>query len=114
MPIGEVLCCYPLSNAAASPVEYLSDAQGMFAAMRDMRRREIDVLAVYHSHPTSAPRPSRTDLERNYSEQVVNLIISLQGHEPEMRGWWLTATEFHEAEWECMEGDPTADSTEKD
>ncbi len=110
--VGEVLCCYPLVNAAASPVEYLSDAHGMFAAMRDMRRREIDVLAVYHSHPTSAPRPSRTDLERNYSEEVVNLIISLQSREPEMRGWWLTANEFREAEWECIEREPTAEIAE--
>ena len=38
--------------------------------------------------------PSRKDLERNYSESVVNLIISLQSSQPEVRGWWLTAGEL--------------------
>jgi proteasome lid subunit RPN8/RPN11 len=90
---------YPLVNAAASPVEYHSDARGMFEAVRDMNRRGLDLLAVYHSHPTSPPVPSRTDLDRNYSEDVVNLIISL-ATPPAVRGWWLTATGYREADWQ--------------
>jgi proteasome lid subunit RPN8/RPN11 len=102
-PVGQVLACYPLANMAASPVEYLSDARGMFDAVREMRSNGIDILAVYHSHPTSGPVPSRKDLERNYSETVVNLIISLRGPEPAVRGWWLTASDFREAEWDCVD-----------
>ncbi len=83
--VGRVVWRYPLTNAAASPVEYLSDAKEMFAAMRDMRKRGIDVIAVYHSHPTSEAVPSKTDLARNYSPEVVNLIISLQDGTPSMR-----------------------------
>ena len=90
---------YPLTNAAASPVEYLSDPKSMFAAVRDMRQRGIDVVAVYHSHPTSEAVPSKADRERNYSTEVVNLIISLQTDPPTMRGWWLTAETATEAEW---------------
>jgi [CysO sulfur-carrier protein]-S-L-cysteine hydrolase len=91
---------YPLTNALASGTEYESDPRSMFDAMKDMRRNGWEVLAVYHSHPTSPPIPSRKDLERNYSEQVVNLIISLQQTQPEVRGWWLTAAESREAGWE--------------
>lgn len=98
---GRVVERYALVNAAASPREYLSEPKSMFAAVRDMHRRGLDILAVYHSHPTSEPVPSRTDLERNYSPDVVNLIISLQASEPRVRGWWLTASDFREAEWEC-------------
>src|SRR5687767_2466383 len=68
---------YPLVNVAASPKLYESDPDSMFKAFKDMRQRNIDVVAVYHSHPTSAPVPSKTDLERNYSPEVINLIISL-------------------------------------
>jgi proteasome lid subunit RPN8/RPN11 len=71
----------------------------MFEAVRDMRRQGIDILAIYHSHPTSAPVPSRTDMERNYSPDVVNLIISLKNKAPETRAWWLTEKDFHEADW---------------
>ena len=72
----------------------------MFAAIRAMLQRGLVELAVYHSHPTSAPVPSRTDLERNYSPEVVNVIISLAGEAPSVRAWWLTDTDYREAEWE--------------
>ena len=102
---GIVEARYPLVNAAASPVEYLSDPQSMFEADRARRRDGLEFLAVYHSHPTSEPIPSRTDRERNYSEDVVNFIISLKGGEPEVRGWWLTAEAFREADWEVLPPD---------
>src|SRR5947208_2271300 len=76
-PIGRVERRYALVNAAASPVEYESEPRSMFAAVRDLTRQRLDILAVYHSHPTSAPLPSRKDRQRNYSPDVVNLIVSL-------------------------------------
>ena len=96
--------CYPLVNEAASPIEYRSEARSMFQAIKDMRARGHEVVAIYHSHPTSEPIPSRTDLERNYSPDVVNFIIGLQGPEPIVRGWWLSESGFEEAAWEIIEG----------
>jgi proteasome lid subunit RPN8/RPN11 len=75
----------------------------MFAADRDIRRSGLDILAVYHSHPISDPIPSQTDLAYNYSPQVINFIISLKGEPPVLRGWWLTETDFREADWEFIE-----------
>lgn len=100
--IGQVSEHYPLVNALGSEREYLSDARSMFAAVRDMQARGLDILAVYHSHPTSDPVPSRTDLERNYSEDVVNLIIGLRDEVPVVRAWWLTAHDYREAGWETV------------
>jgi [CysO sulfur-carrier protein]-S-L-cysteine hydrolase len=98
-PRGWVERRYPLVNQAASPVEFLSEPRSMFAAVRDMNRRRIDILAVYHSHPTSEPLPSRTDRERSYSPEVMNLIVSLAGIHPVMRAWWLTADDYREGQW---------------
>ncbi len=100
--VGLVEQRYALVNAAANPRLFESDPKSMFAAVRDMNARGLDVLAVYHSHPSSAPVPSRTDLQRNYSPDVVNLIVSLQGPEPEVRGWWLTEQDFRPADWEVV------------
>ena len=72
-------------------------------AVRDMRQRQIDILAIYHSHPTSEAVPSRKDLERNYSPDVINLIISMRSGTPEVRGWWLTSEGYHEAEWQIIQ-----------
>lgn len=94
--------CLRLVNAAASPTEFLSDADSMFAAVRYMRQEQLELLAVYHSHPTSAPIPSRRDLERSYGEGVVNLIIGCATNPFEIRAWWLDADRYEEAIWEVL------------
>jgi proteasome lid subunit RPN8/RPN11 len=100
--IGRVVRSYPLVNAMASPKEFLSDGRSMLDADKDMQKHGLDVLAIYHSHPTSAPVPSRTDLERNWWPDVVNLIISLATDPPTVRGWWLTDVDYREAEWDIV------------
>jgi proteasome lid subunit RPN8/RPN11 len=93
---------YPLVNGAASPTEYWSEPAGHFAADREMRQLGLVLLAIYHSHPSSDPIPSRKDLERNYyGPDIVNFIISLKDGRPRMRGWWLSERTFQEAEWQC-------------
>src|SRR5438552_1090553 len=62
---GRVERRYPLVNRAASPTEYDGDPKGQLAAQKDMRRLGLELLAIYHSHPTAAPVPSKKDLARN-------------------------------------------------
>jgi [CysO sulfur-carrier protein]-S-L-cysteine hydrolase len=100
--IGRVMRRYPLINAAASPREFLSDDRSMLNADRDMRGRQLDLLAVYHSHPTTAAIPSRTDLARHWYSDVMCIIVSLAAA-PEVRAWRLTENDYQEAEWEVIE-----------
>ena len=102
LQIGEVVVRYPLVNVAASPVRFESEPRGMFEACRDLDRRGFELLAVYHSHPTSRAVPSRTDLEWNLSSRVVTFIVSLATEPPQLRAWWLTGNEYMAAEWEEM------------
>jgi proteasome lid subunit RPN8/RPN11 len=105
--VARVEARYPLVNAAASPVEYLSDPRALFEADRDMRRRGLQEVAVYHSHPTSDPVPSRKDLAENFrGSTVVHLIISFKRSVPEVRAWILEETTFREAEWEVVGDEP--------
>jgi proteasome lid subunit RPN8/RPN11 len=99
--LGRVERHYPLPNTAAEPTRrYFCDDRSLFDAHRDMRQRGLELLAIYHSHPTSEPVPSRTDLEWNYWPGVLALIVSLKSAEPSVRGWWMEEKDFHEAEWE--------------
>jgi proteasome lid subunit RPN8/RPN11 len=99
--VGHAEWRYPLVNSLASPTRFYSDDRSLLNAHNDMRKHGWDAVAIYHSHPTSAPEPSRTDLEQNYWPGVVSFIISLKGDEPEVRGWWLTDRDYREAEWDC-------------
>src|SRR5438067_1911456 len=94
---------FALRNVAKDPRrEFLSEPRDMFEAVRAMRADETDILAVYHSHPTSEPVPSRKDIERSYADSVVTLIIGLENDPPLVRGWWLAAEGVSEAEWELL------------
>ena len=101
---GRVTHRYPLTNALASPVRYESDPKELFAAYKDMRRQGTEQLAIYHSHPTSDPVPSRTDLEQNYhGPDMVYLIISLKEGEPHARAWQLGEATYEEVGWTCFD-----------
>ena len=99
--VGRVEIRYPLVNERASPREYFA---APFDAHKDMRDKSIDILAIYHSHPTSEPVPSKKDLADNFHGNcVVHFIIGLFGGAPIVRGWWLTETDFVEANWQIVE-----------
>ena len=107
--IGRVTRRFPLVNAAEDPaIEYLSESRSLFAAHRAMRDLGVEMLAVYHSHPTSAPIPSRKDRDRNAGESVVHLIISPVAGRLDVRAWWLTETEATEADWKVVNTEITS------
>ncbi len=89
---------YELENADHSPVRYSAEPRSLIAAFRDMRERGLELLAIYHSHPTSAAVPSRTDLAENYYGTVPRIIISLAVNPPEVRGYVLHPDRWQEIE----------------
>ena len=78
---------YPLTNVERSPVLYRADSAEMFRAIRDMEERELELVAIYHSHTRSPAYPSSTDVAQAYYPDAVYLIVSLRDSEhPELRG----------------------------
>jgi proteasome lid subunit RPN8/RPN11 len=104
---GLVVERYELVNALADPRRFESEPRSMFEAEKLRRQNGLEFLAIYHSHPAGSPVPSRRDVDCNYSDDVMNLIISLERPEqPEVRAWWLTAGSYRDAEWEVFEEPP--------
>jgi [CysO sulfur-carrier protein]-S-L-cysteine hydrolase len=107
LPIGRVVTRLPLVNARASPTRYCSEERSLLDAHIRMRKDGLELLAIYHSHPATAPIPSRIDLADNpYEDSVVHLIVSLATSPPSVRGWRLTADSYREEEWEVIERIP--------
>jgi len=92
---------FPLVNVLASPILYEADPCELSKLHRAMRNLGIAEVALYHSHPTSDPIPSATDLLRNgYGTTIPHLILGPGG---ELRAWWLYEASWTEAEWEAVD-----------
>ncbi|MCI0702472.1 MAG: M67 family metallopeptidase [Planctomycetia bacterium] len=101
--VGVMTARFTVANDLHSSTRYETNARDLFTAFRAMRKDNLELLAIYHSHPTSEPVPSLRDVEQNtYGETVVHLIVSLAGAKPEVRAWWLTEVGYREAEWSAV------------
>ncbi len=81
--------CHAISNIADRPaVRFVMDPAEQIAALRQMREAGETLFAIYHSHPGSPARPSRTDLQEAGYPDVLYLIVSLSTRGVlEMRGY---------------------------
>jgi len=72
-------------NIAASPTRFLIDPEDHIGARRAARRRGLEVLGFYHSHPHSPAWPSPADVTEAAYPDSVYLIVSLEGGAAETR-----------------------------
>lgn len=94
---------YPLTNAAASPVYYRPDDREMIAALNDIDDKEMDLLAIFHSHVNSPPRPSPTDVREAHYPEAVYLIVSLTNtSSPESQGWMIKKKQWSDEAGEVV------------
>lgn len=85
---GQVLKFYPMTNVEASPEHFSMIPGEQFAAVKDMRRMELKMLAIWHSHPSTPPRMSAEDLRLAFTPDVAYVILSLaQDANPECRAF---------------------------
>ncbi|MFD3520534.1 Mov34/MPN/PAD-1 family protein [Streptomyces sp. NPDC058653] len=66
----------PMRNAARSPTYYEWDGDEHNQVDKEMRRREEDVIVVYHSHTATEAYPSRTDIDRAVEPFAHYVLVS--------------------------------------
>jgi proteasome lid subunit RPN8/RPN11 len=74
---GRVLRIYRIRNADRSPTSYRFDRDQQFRAFKDIENRGLELLGIYHSHPSSSASPSDQDMEQAYDPDVSYILISL-------------------------------------
>ncbi len=87
---GAVSRLYEMTNTDKSNEHFLMDPAEQFAAIKDMRARGAEMLAVYHSHPETPARPSREDIRLALTPGVTHVIVSLQDPDnPVVKGFLI-------------------------
>jgi dissimilatory sulfite reductase (desulfoviridin) alpha/beta subunit len=83
----DIVECYPLTNMDKSEEHFSFDPKEQFEVVRDARKKGLDLVAVYHSHPHSPARPSGEDLKLAYDPNIVHLIVSLLEGKEEIKAF---------------------------
>ena len=72
-----VSALYRMTNTDASNEHFMMDPKEQFAVIKDLRAKNLAMLAVYHSHPESPARPSEEDIKLALTPDISYVIVSL-------------------------------------
>lgn len=93
---NEVSKIYKMTNIENSPISYFMDSNEQFKAMKDMRENNLSILAIFHSHPSSAAYPSAKDISLAFYDDAVYIIVSLMGKEPVVKAFSIMEGDIKE------------------
>lgn len=78
----------PSDNTAPDPAKrYVIDPLVYLRADRAARKRGMDVVGIYHSHPDTAPVPSRTDGAESWPGYAYLIAQVRDGETGPMQAW---------------------------
>jgi proteasome lid subunit RPN8/RPN11 len=100
---GRVLESRRAANLSDDPNRFLVDPRTHVSTLRDTRRRELQIVGFYHSHPHSPPVPSPRDLAEASYPDLIHAIVSLQHERAETRVYRLYADHYDDVSVEWLE-----------
>jgi proteasome lid subunit RPN8/RPN11 len=78
----------PVRNQAQSPVRFVMDPHEQLKAFEWIDSAGLDLLGIFHSHPTGPETASVTDIAKA-AYKVVHVICSRSGGQWLLRGFWI-------------------------
>lgn len=92
----------PVRNQAESPVRFVMDPYEQLKAFQWMDDNHLDLLGIFHSHPTGPETASPVDIAEAAYE-VIQVILSRNKIEWTARGFWIEHGESLEVPIEIIE-----------
>ena len=84
-----------VTNQAQSPVRFMMDPVEQLNAFEWIESTGLDVLGIFHSHPTGPETVSPTDIAE-CAYEAVQVILSRADGTWRARGFWITGDSFRE------------------
>ncbi len=90
---------YRARNVDQSPTSYQLDPEEQYRIFIDIEDKGLDIVGIYHSHPSSPAVPSNIDLGKAYYPEAFYFVISLMDPaRPEVRAFTIANGESKECE----------------
>lgn len=95
---------FKMTNTDKSASHFTMAPKEQFAVVKDIRSSSLQMLAIYHTHPTTPARPSAEDIRLGLTPDVIYVIISLCGTDgPVAKGFLIEDREVTEVAVEITE-----------
>ena len=85
---------YFLTNVDKSPMHFSMEPKEQFAAIKDMRSNNLQLLENFHSHPSSPARMSEEDKRLAFDVNLSYLILSLAKNNPIIKSFNIDKKKF--------------------
>ncbi len=86
---GRPQSIFPITNTLQSPIEYRMDTEEQVRAMLWMEENNMELIAIFHSHPDGTPCPSEKDITEFAYPGVITLIWSKVTNDWILRGFLI-------------------------
>jgi len=99
---------YPISNAREEQSKrnrFLIRPEELLRGERHARKRGLDVVGFYHSHPDAPAVPSQYDLEHAWPTYSYIVVSVLKGVVRDLRSWEMKTDRSGFDEEEILSGD---------
>ncbi len=100
--VKEAVCIYPVQNKNNERLNdrYSIDPADMLKIEKEVKRKGLQILGFYHSHPDHPSRPSQFDRDRAWPVYTYIIIAVASSGEVKVRSWVLSddESEFIEEE----------------
>lgn len=87
---------YVMKNSKPGPEYYEMDPEEQFRVMKDIRDSGLEMIALFHSHPTGQAYPSPVDVQQaywpgtqlpNYPNAIYIIVSLVERAKPVVRGF---------------------------
>ena len=102
---GVISALYPARNALESATTYEIAPQELFRLMKRIREGGLQLLGIYHSHPSGDNRPSPRDIAQAYYPDAAYFILSPAPDAPHpVRAFYIRNGQATELRIEALRG----------
>jgi proteasome lid subunit RPN8/RPN11 len=81
---------FEMTNADNRSDHFMMEPKEQFTVVKNIRSADLEMLAIYHSHPETPARPSAEDIRLALTPDVIYVIVSLQDAKvPAVKGFFI-------------------------